>query len=265
MKRLMVSLWMAGAVVYMISTLLFTNAVLIGNSDDPKPVTVDVKSPEPAPVQAAQIELESIAPAAAETPHAVSPDPAPTEVPGVPPQPSSVPLAEQPPAVEEAQVPSTPALDQTERLKVTSAASIRSGPSTSNDVIGTAQAGAQVQVVSRDSGWVQFIDPASGRGGWIYSGLLEPWTTSSDTASTETSRAEQSTPAVSSKQRGKPRAAPNYIQRGNSRAEPNYVELPSDGEFVPRRRFGILGKRRMMRDAQLPPWEEDLPPRYRRR
>ena len=124
----------------------------------------------------------------------------------------------------------------------------------SDEVIGTAHAGAQVKVISRDAGWVQFVDPASGRGGWIYSGLLAPFTP-------ESAASVEMPPAKSFIQASSPK------QRGHTQAKAKYVQLPSDEEFTPRRRFGggILGKRRMMRDAQLAPWDQDLPRRYRNR
>ena len=261
MKRLLVSLWLTGAVVYSLCTLFFTHAVLFGNRDDPKPVTqantpsslprVTVR-PESAAEESAQSELQPITPAAAESPHAILPDVEPAEVSVVTPSLSSVPLEGQ------SQVASHPlptaAANDGERLGVTSAASIRSGPSSSDEVIGTAHAGAQVNVISRDAAWVQFVDPGSGRGGWIYSGLLGPLTTDS-AASIEIPAARPYIQASSPKQRGK------------THAKSKNVQLPSDEEFTPRRRFGggIWSKRRMMRDAQLAPWDEDLPRRYRSR
>jgi uncharacterized protein YgiM (DUF1202 family) len=101
---------------------------------------------------------------------------APSAAPALANLPSPVPAEEQPP-------PSIP--NKAELLKVTSAASIRNGPSASADVIGTAFAGAQVQVAARDSGWTQIVDPSSGNRGWIDSMLLAPLTPSVDTATTE--------------------------------------------------------------------------------
>lgn len=57
-------------------------------------------------------------------------------------------------------------------LKITSAVSIRNGPSASADIIGTAYAGAPVRVASRDSGWTQIVDPSSAAGR-ISDGQLE--------------------------------------------------------------------------------------------
>jgi hypothetical protein len=70
--------------------------------------------------------------------------------------------------------PASDRFNEIELLKVNSAANIGSGPSPLADIIGIAYAGAEVLVASRDSGWVQIIDPWSSRTGWIYSKLLAP-------------------------------------------------------------------------------------------
>ena len=87
--------------------------------------------------------------------------------------PSSVQLDEQRPATGQA-AQASPDLKEIELLKVNSATNIRGGPSASAEIIGIAHAGAEVQVASRDSGWVQIIDPWSSRIGWIYSKFLAP-------------------------------------------------------------------------------------------
>ena len=76
-------------------------------------------------------------------------------------------------------------------LKITSAVSIRNGPSASADIIGIAYAGTVARVASRDSGWTQIVDPSSGRTGWIDSTVLSPLTHIVDTASTEDSPPKQ--------------------------------------------------------------------------
>jgi uncharacterized protein YgiM (DUF1202 family) len=82
--------------------------------------------------------------------------------------PSSVQLDEQLPATGQAAQTSL-SLKEIELLKVNLAANIRTRPSASAEIVGIAHAGAEVQVVSRVSGWVQIIDPWSSRTGWIYS------------------------------------------------------------------------------------------------
>jgi uncharacterized protein YgiM (DUF1202 family) len=85
--------------------------------------------------------------------------------------PSSVQLDEQLPATGQAAQTSL-SLKEIELLKVNLAANIRTRPSASAEIVGIAHAGAEVQVASRVSGWVQIIDPWSSRTGWIYSKFL---------------------------------------------------------------------------------------------
>src|SRR6187551_3626591 len=59
-----------------------------------------------------------------------------------------------------------------EQLSVTAQTSIRSGPSEATEVIGTAHAGAKLRVKSSKAGWVQFVDPAAKKSGWISSAYL---------------------------------------------------------------------------------------------
>jgi hypothetical protein len=59
-------------------------------------------------------------------------------------------------------------------VKVMSPASIREGPSTSAAIIGVAQPGAEAQVVSQSSDWVEIIDPGSKKTGWIHRSFLAP-------------------------------------------------------------------------------------------
>jgi SH3-like domain-containing protein len=97
----------------------------------------------------------AIDPAAQDSPHAIVPDkPIPT------------------PAGLAASVPE-PVPETVEHVRVTSAANIRDGPSASTTLLGVAQAGATAQVVSRQEEWVQIIDPASKKTGWIQSSYLE--------------------------------------------------------------------------------------------
>ncbi len=65
-------------------------------------------------------------------------------------------------------------LQQAAFMKVTSPASIREGPSTSAAIVGIAQPGAEAQIVSRQSDWVEIIDPGSKKTGWIHESFLAP-------------------------------------------------------------------------------------------
>jgi hypothetical protein len=100
-------------------------------------------------------------------------------------------LKDQSPATAEVtEAPSHPGLGD-QLLKITSAVSIRNGPSASADIIGMAYAGTVARVASRDSGWTQIVDPSSGKTGWIDSTALSPLTPTVDTASTEDSTPKQ--------------------------------------------------------------------------
>jgi hypothetical protein len=80
MKRLLLSLWFVGAVLYAISTLLLTSSIWFSDDDDPKPIAKDVFSTSPAYLKLAKVEpaetapaqpeqFEPINPAAADTSH----------------------------------------------------------------------------------------------------------------------------------------------------------------------------------------------------
>jgi SH3-like domain-containing protein len=71
-----------------------------------------------------------------------------------------------------------------ELVTITSAVIIRSGPSSSADIIGRAHTGAKARVAATDSGWAQIVDPASGNKGWVESSVLTPSATT-ETAATD--------------------------------------------------------------------------------
>jgi hypothetical protein len=140
MKRALPALWLIGAIV------CTTN----GASAQPG---------ETASLPSEQVEVHSVV---VDTPQVISLSYASPEAWDT--LPSSVQLDEQRPATNlAAQI--SPDLDEIELLKVNSAANIRSGPSPLAEIIGIAHAGAEVRVASRDSGWVQIIDPWSWRTG----------------------------------------------------------------------------------------------------
>jgi hypothetical protein len=49
---------------------------------------------------------------------------------------------------------------------------MREAPKSSSPVLGVIGEGIELQVLERSRGWVKVTDPASGKEGWIYSGLL---------------------------------------------------------------------------------------------
>src|SRR5262245_37131489 len=102
--------------------------------------------------------LTGIDPAAQNSPHAIVPD-------------QDISTAATPRAPAAAVPENVP--EAVEHVRVVSAANIRDGPSASTTLLGVAQAGATAQVVSRQDEWVQIIDPASKKTGWIQSSYLE--------------------------------------------------------------------------------------------
>ena len=128
-------------------------------------------------------------PPAQNSPHAIVPDATPAIV-GTGPAAES----ESSPAAEAIEVPSpaespSPVAPKDEFVMITSAASLRDGPSASAHVIGRAYAGARARVASRDAGWAQIVDPASGHRGWVDSSVLVPSPTT-EAAATEKPSAE---------------------------------------------------------------------------
>lgn len=128
-------------------------------------------------------------PPAQNSPHAIVPDATPAIV-GTGPAAES----ESSPATEAIEVPSpaespSPVAPKDEFVMITSAASLRDGPSAFAHVIGRAYAGARARVASRDAGWAQIVDPASGHRGWLDSSVLVPSPTT-ETAATENPSAE---------------------------------------------------------------------------
>jgi hypothetical protein len=133
-------------------------------------------------------------------------------------------------------------------LIVTSAATIRNGPSSAAKKIGTASAGAELHVKAREKDWVQFIDPSSGNTGWIQSSLLA--------AASAKGVDGLAVPKAANKVAKKtPSPPPGISQRRRS-----YADLPSDEEFFPPRKRGpvLLNRRRMLREGLLSP--DFLPP-----
>jgi Bacterial SH3 domain len=152
-----------------------------GGADPAAPNSAHAITVEQAPAQATA-EAPSQAPAQAQAPAPSPPTPEATQPP--------------PGASAEASPDAKP--DHPAFMKVTSPTSIREGPSVSSAIIGIAHLGAEAQVVSRDSDWVQIIDPGSKKTGWINQSFLEPQAEpSSQPASKEEIDAALAAPAPS--------------------------------------------------------------------
>jgi uncharacterized protein YgiM (DUF1202 family) len=143
---------MARVVLLALLTAGLIYAVLLFSSSEP-----EISEPSSGVSQMAVQDTPwtRIDPAAQNSPHAIVPQ-------------ESVPAPAAPAASVVEQVP-----NEVEHVRVTELANIRDGPSASTTLLGTAQPGATAQVVSRQEEWVQIIDPASRKTGWIQSSSLE--------------------------------------------------------------------------------------------
>ena len=253
MNRLLILLFMVGWAFYIVQVTRPADAVQ--SEQNAK------ASGQAAPGQQAitQSEIQPIARAEVRSPHAITPDEPPQKAAvsseaTPPPRPAqnseSQPSSSQP-------VASHPTFEPGESLRVTAQTSIRSGPTEAAEVIGTAHAGAKLRVKSSEAGWVQFIDPAAQKSGWISLAYLAPAAREQESTASAPAEQPQSTPSARTKQPAKtaklkpPKPAPKVRQ-----LPPTYAELPADREFVPPRRgglFGLFWKRRLTADQFSPP------------
>jgi hypothetical protein len=262
-------LWLTGAVLYLFSTLLFTNAVNLFGDGDRKLAVAEARRPVEASPKVIRDDIEAkeqnnlpVKPAA-ERPHAISPDqptyegPAWTVPPAQPPAPEvGIPIVAEP------VVPDMTRGQSREVLTVTKDASIRISPSTSAKKIGTVSSGAELLVTAREGDWVQFTDSSSGNSGWIYSSFVAPATRAEGQGLATSTQAENPTVETPTRKPAKKRtnakpAAPTHPDDQQRK----YVELPDDEGFISARRRGpgLLAKRRMLREGLLSPGF--LPPR----
>ena len=248
MKELLIVLCMIGGTWFLVSTHLKTNE----NGNRPlvtekisAPSLVEQNKPDPD-------QLQPINPAAVQSPHAIVPDRPPALVARS--ESPSQPAKSSPP-----EIGPTPG----DRLQVKSEASIRSGPSDSAEVIGTAHPGAKLQVHSRDAEWVQFVDPATKYTGWLSLAVLDPADDGVEVPVTVPKTLEKpSRPAKAAKGRNaqqKPQKAQRKpqttAQNKPVRSPRGYAELPRDQEFGPprrRERFGSFLSRRFSGDQPAP-------------
>jgi SH3-like domain-containing protein len=193
MKRARVLMWVIGVLTCVISIPLFTSRIDVFDRDDqPKATNLSEAPPSPPAKEAARLAPTEIAPqqpdqvdvphldsSAQNSPHAITPD---TE----PPAAAASPATEtKSPAIADPIEVQSPAAPKDEFVTIPTTATIRNGPSASADVIGRAHAGARARVASRDSGWSQIVDPASGNKGWVESSVLVPSPTPETVAAEE--------------------------------------------------------------------------------
>jgi hypothetical protein len=211
-NKLLLSLWLLGAVLYTGSTVFLANAVLggIGGShaaDKVKPATVAAADAQ-CPKESSASGEDKAAKTATAEPQKPEPAEKPRET-ATPANHSTLPSAatgaaqdqsEQGPSSgdsqdadasapdgapppdgwqqEQASIPDGAGPDQPERDEwahvVASTADMRSEPSREAALIYALPAGWQVRVISRSNGWVQIQDANSGAAGWVEATAIAP-------------------------------------------------------------------------------------------
>jgi hypothetical protein len=256
MNQLLIVLCLIAGTWYLVSANLKNDRIPLSKESAPNgPTPVEHKTD---PTSSEQFKLQPINPAAEQSGHAIVPDQSPAALAASsesPPQPTQLLQPE---------IGPTPG----DRLQVKSETSIRNGPSTSAQVVGTAHAGAELQVQSRDAEWVQFVDPATKYAGWISLAFLGP---ADDTVDVPTTVPKALTkPSRPAKVLGsaKPRNAQRMTAQHKTVRPPQttaqhkpvrpprgYAELPRDQEFGPPRQgrfFGLFLRRRLSADEFSP-------------
>jgi hypothetical protein len=283
MKVLLPTLWVVGGALYLGSTLISTRTV--------KPFDDDLGRPPIGQLESTQTNAPDNSHSVSDTAkrrHAILPE-QPSSDPTLPPTAEAPPHEVLPLSAESwgqetsLSQPSEVLPQPSEKLRIKSDTSIRDRPTDSAQVIGTAKAGAEIQIKSREGSWVQFVG-RSGDTGWIDSSSAISPTAAGTAALASSQVSEESSVADTPKpktMKQRPKKAPEaYIESDDpptrrrrlstelsvdenitSRRGPG-IELPSDEDFLaPRKRgrFGILERRRFLRDGLLSP--EFLPPR----
>ena len=253
MKQLLAWLWLIGAVLYAVSVWLSADTANIAGHKGQKSassspaIATQIPSPlvteSPKSEQIIEARTEPIARQSSIDPDSSNPGAASEEGP-----------SEKAEAASEA---STAA--PTERFVVRSAANIRNGPSSKSTLIGTAPAGAELEVAERDGGWVRFVDPVTSNTGWIYEGLLTGIGAQSVTVeqSNAASVSIAAGPKAKVQARNATRPASGGVSKQGAGGRPfalGYAKTPSAEELGPyKRRFGFFARRRMVREGLLGP------------
>ncbi len=205
-NRLLLSLWLVGAVLYAGSTIFLAHSILGGGTqagDKAKPLIVAAATPEvqcpqqvsapaheasapkaeTAPAQAAdgaQVapksrfvaslpSSEDQQPSASRQPFAASPSPDASEQ-----QRAATPDSESAPLPDDSQGQEATAPDQgqAEWANVVASAAVHSEPSAQAPMIYALPAGRQLRVLAHSNGWAQVQDPSSGATGWVEARVL---------------------------------------------------------------------------------------------
>ena len=255
MNRLLILLFMVGWAFYIVQAPRTADAVQ--SEQNAK------ASGKATPGQQAvkQSKIQPIARAAVRSPHAITSDEPPQKAAmssGASPPTHPAENSESQPSSSQP-VASDPTFEPGEQLRVTAQTSIRSGPTEAGEIMGTAHAGAKLRVKSSETGWVQFVDQAAQKSGWISLAFLAPAERENEFESTASAPAEQPQFNISArpKQPAKttklkpPKPVPKVRQ-----LPPTYTELRADQEFVPPRRgglFGLFWKRHLTANQVSPP------------
>lgn len=252
MRRLLLCLWWVGGVFYAVSTLLLVDTVYFSGRRESQDARILSSTPSTNPPETAPIfqpeKLEEIAEAT--LPDSPAPDPSLAR--GLAITHAAVGDTEESSGSFEVSVFARET-GQAERLKVRSTANIRGGPSSRAAIIGRAQAGAELEVASREAGWVRFVDPATSNAGWIHKGLLHPLTADSVPPTTERSVIASADESAKPKAKSHTRkvfrqvaSRPAHKQKLGIRSSlSQYTELPSG--FRPQKRgLGFFGRRQML-------------------
>ena len=249
MNQLLVVLYLIAGTWYVVSTNLKSDQNGIPPSKESAPAPTLVGQDKIHPTGSNQPELQPINPGAEQSGHAIVPDQSPAVLA------AGAKASSQSVEAPRPEIGPTPG----DRLQVKSEASIRSGPSASAQVIGTAHAGAGLRVQSRDAEWVQFVDPATKHAGWISLAFLGPADDSVDIPTTvPKALTKPSRPAKvlgSAKPRNAQRKPRTTAQHKALRPPRGYAELPRDQEFGPPRQgrfFGLFLRLRLSADEFSP-------------
>ena len=228
MSRLLILLCMFGWALYIVHTNSNSNDDIVAQNAK----AFAAQSPATQAATSTESPLQSIASAAAQSPHAIVSDATPPQASANSPAPPQQTQNTQSLSQADQESASKPGSTQQpeEQLSVTSETSIRSVPSDSAQLFGRAHAGATLRVKSRDAGWVQFVDPVANETGWISMAYLEPTDAIENTPQPPKSAEPKPTPKKMAKLRT---PKPRHIH-------PTYTQLPADREFVPPRRGGSV-------------------------
>ena len=238
LSRLLILLFIIGWIQY----VDHANSNRSGNLASQDARAFALSPPKQAAATPIQPDLQPIASAAAQSPHAIIPDAtlpqASANSPAPPPQTENTKSLSQ--VDEQSAAKPGSSQESAEQLRVTSETSIRSGPSDSAQLIGRAHAGATLRVKSREAGWVQFVDPVANETGWISMAYLGPADAVGNTPQPPKSAKVKMPKPTHKVAKFK---APKHSKFASvmRHRHPTYARLPADREFVPPRRRGLFG------------------------